>query len=105
MNEEIIYHITSEEQWHHAQQLGYCTAPSLYTEGFIHCSLKAQLAGVVQRYYQGHNNFIILQINTKALKAVLQYDNAPSINELFPHIYGTINIEAVVATHPASFAQ
>jgi uncharacterized protein (DUF952 family) len=34
----MIYHITTNAEWQNAQTKGEYTAPSLQTEGFIHCS-------------------------------------------------------------------
>jgi uncharacterized protein (DUF952 family) len=39
----MIYHITSKQEWVSAQEQGEYTAPSLQTEGFIHCSTAAQV--------------------------------------------------------------
>ena len=35
-------------------------------------------------------------INEEKLTAVLKYELAPSVNEAFPHIYGMLNLDAVV---------
>jgi len=92
----IIYHITSAEAWNLARQKGVYSAPSLETEGFIHCSNGGQVDGVLNRYYKGQNHLVKLTIDTNKLVAPLRYDLAPSINEEFPHIYGPINTEAVI---------
>ena len=92
----LIYHITSEEDWNLAKEKGAYTAPSLETEGFIHCSNEAQVEGVLQRYYKGRNHLVKLTIDTNRLFAPLRYDLAPSLNEKFPHVYGPINAKAVI---------
>ena len=91
-----IYHVTTREAWKQAQQQGFYTAPSLETEGFIHNSEAHQVAGVLERYYRGQTDLLKLVIDTNKLTSRLQYDLAPSINENFPHIYGPINLDAVV---------
>jgi uncharacterized protein (DUF952 family) len=45
----IIYHITSTTLWELAKAQGYYEAPSLADEGFIHCSQRHQVAGVLER--------------------------------------------------------
>ena len=92
----IIYHITSIPEWEEAKQKGFYEAPSLHTEGFIHCSEADQVKGVLERYYAGKNNLLKLVIDTEKLSAPLKYELAPSVNENFPHIYGPINLDAVV---------
>lgn len=92
----LIYHITTEQDWEAAKRKGFYTAPSLETEGFIHTSEVQQVAGVLQRYYQGKTDLIKLVINTEKLTSELKYELAPSVNENFPHIYGPINLDAVI---------
>lgn len=91
----IIYHVTTKAEWAAAQEKGFYTAPSLETEGFIHCSQAEQVQGVLQRYFSGKKELVKLTIDTERLTSRWQYDLAPSINEEFPHIYGPINREAV----------
>jgi uncharacterized protein (DUF952 family) len=92
----LIYHITTKEDWEAAKKKGFYTAPSLETEGFIHTSEAEQVKDVLQRYYQGKTNLIKLVIDTRKLASDLKYELAPSVNENFPHIYGPINLDAVL---------
>jgi uncharacterized protein (DUF952 family) len=92
----LIYHITTEQDWRAAKRKGFYTSPSFETEGFIHTSEVQQVAGVLQRYYQGKTDLIKLVINTEKLTSELKYELAPSVNENFPHIYGPINLDAVI---------
>ena len=92
----IIYHVTSSEEWESANEKGFYIAPSLATEGFIHCSKDEQVQGVLQRYFAGKKNLVKLTIDTNKLASPLQYDFSASINEEFPHIYGPINLLAVI---------
>lgn len=92
----MIYHITSKQAWEKAKQQGYYSADSLEKEGFIHCSKKEQINGVLERYYQGAKDLLVLTIDPGKLKHSLLYELAPSVHEEFPHIYGTVNLDAVV---------
>jgi len=91
-----IYHITTAANWKAAQEQGYYEAPSLQVEGFIHCSTEHQVAGVLQRYYQNQTGLLKLVIDPTKLTHELKYEVSPSINEQFPHVYGIINLDAVV---------
>jgi uncharacterized protein (DUF952 family) len=93
----IIYHVTTKQEWNTAQQQGFYTAPSLETEGFIHCSKAEQVAGVLQRYFAGKKDLVKLTVDSDKLTARLQYDLSPSAGEEFPHVYGPINLDAVTA--------
>src|SRR3982750_2278050 len=92
----FIYHISTVTDWNKAKQKGSYIAASLATEGFIHCSEENQVQGVLERYYPGKKDLVKLVIDTGKLQSPLKYELAPSVNEMFPHIYGPINIDAVV---------
>lgn len=94
----MIYHVTTKENWDKAIIAGFYEAPSLRTEGFIHNSTAAQVQGVLERYYGGQTNLVLLHIEETKLIAELKYELAPSINEEFPHIFGVINLDAIVKT-------
>ena len=92
----MIYHVVTESNWQNTQQQGFYEAESLAKEGFIHTSKAEQVAGVLERYYQNQNNLLLLHIDETKLTAPLKYELAPSVNEEFPHIYGRLNLDAVV---------
>jgi uncharacterized protein (DUF952 family) len=91
----MIYHVVSKTNWEKALQQGWYAADSLETEGFIHTSKAEQVKGVVERYYQGQTDLLLLHIDETKLTAPLKYELAPSVNEEFPHIYGRLNLDAV----------
>jgi|SRR4051812_27378287 uncharacterized protein (DUF952 family) len=90
-----IYHIVLPEKWDEAAGDEFYEADSLATEGFIHCSFAEQIEGVLERYYSGVNRVIILQIDPSKLTSKL-VDEPSTNNEIYPHIYGRINRDAVV---------
>ncbi|MFM7222995.1 MAG: DUF952 domain-containing protein [Bacteroidota bacterium] len=96
----LIYHITTPAAWATAQQSGEYTAPSLKDEGFIHCSQHSQLEGVRERFYKNAGELILLEIDTTKLTEQYIFEWAPSIQDTFPHIYGPINLDAVVTVKP-----
>ena len=95
MYTEPIYHITTAAEWEAAKLQGYYKAASLAIEGFIHCSTAQQVAGVLERYYTDTSGLIKLTINPKKLIHPLKFELASSVNEYFPHIYGSLNLDAV----------
>ena len=78
-------------------QQGFYEADSLAIEGFIHASKEEQVKGVLDRYYQNIPDLLLLHIDETKLSCPLKFELAPSVNELFPHCFGAINIDAVVA--------
>lgn len=92
----LITHITSRSAWHDAQQVGRYEAPSLHTEGFIHCSTPAQVAATANRFYRAQRGLLLLYIDPALLTAPLKLEPGTDVEELFPHIYGPLNLTAVV---------
>jgi uncharacterized protein (DUF952 family) len=95
-----IYHVTTREDWNVAKQKGYYEHPSLKDEGFIHCSHEHQLAGVLERYFAGKTGLVRLVIDTDKLSSKFVFDWSPSLADTFPHVYGPINVQAVVEVIP-----
>ena len=91
----FIYHVVLPAVWERFKTRPSYQPESLTTEGFIHCSYASQLEGVLERYYSGVEKVLILTIDTDKLLSKLVKE--PSTNdELFPHIYGRVNHNAVV---------
>jgi uncharacterized protein (DUF952 family) len=90
-----IYHIVLPDDWA-AFDTELYRARSLETEGFIHCSFADQLNTVIQRYYAGESEVVVIEIETDSLMSRVL--NEPSTaNEIYPHIYGPINRNAIVS--------
>lgn len=89
----MIYHITLAERWDAAHNNGQYVADSLDSEGFIHCSTVEQVERSLNRFYKGHPQVLLLQIEPERLTSELKYE--PAHGEDFPHIYGPLNIDAV----------
>jgi uncharacterized protein (DUF952 family) len=96
----VIYHITTNANWNNAREIGVYTVPSLKEEGFIHCSQENQLADVKQRYFEGRNDLLLLSIDTDSLTSPFIFEWSPSVQDTFPHVYGPINIDAVIKVSP-----
>ena len=91
----MIYHVVSSESWSKFAGESTYEADSLQTEGFIHLSERQQVAGVLDRYYQDVPDLLLLHVDPAKLTHSVKYEVAPN-GELFPHVYGPINKEAVV---------
>ncbi|MFM2304760.1 MAG: hypothetical protein RLZZ135_2172 [Cyanobacteriota bacterium] len=90
----MILHITSSAEWKNAKTLGTYRSDSLADESFIHCSTAAQVIGSANRFFKGRENLVILSIDPDRVSAEIRYEGVES-NNLFPHIYGELNIDAV----------
>jgi uncharacterized protein (DUF952 family) len=91
--DEPVYHITTPDLWSPVSGNGSYAAPSLESEGFIHCSTREQVERSMNRFFGGHDSVILLRIDPKLLRSELKYE--PADGDSFPHIYGELNIDAV----------
>jgi uncharacterized protein (DUF952 family) len=90
----LLYHITQSADWLKARAQGWYEAPSLESEGFIHCSFKEQVVDTAGRYYAGITGLVLFEIDPEELES--RWVAEPSTDDaLFPHVYGRINLDAV----------
>jgi uncharacterized protein (DUF952 family) len=92
---KTIFHITSRAQWEQAKNLGSYQSNTLASEGFIHCSTVAQLIGSANRFFQHLTDLVILEIDIDKVIPEIR-DEGTDQHNLFPHIYGELNIDAVI---------
>lgn len=96
----MIFHIATAAAVEEGKLSKRYRCESLQVEGFIHCCKADQLAGVVQRYYADLADLLVLSIDADLLMAKLVFENTVGGEELFPHVYGEINMESVVEIVP-----
>ncbi len=100
-----IYHIAVRADWERALADGAYTRSSvdktLAEEGFIHASQEAQVAGTANKFYRDvPGPLVLLVIDTDRVGAKVRYDDVPGAELPFPHIYGPLNADAVLAAVP-----
>jgi uncharacterized protein (DUF952 family) len=105
---------------------GEYRAESVAREGMIHLSGIHQVLDVANRFYTGQHGLVILAVDASRLKAELKYEapvhpaespenedfsrdkrlrdsddptDKPLAGDLFPHLYGPLNFDAVVAVY------
>jgi uncharacterized protein (DUF952 family) len=98
----IIFHIATQTDIDKMTMQGFYTADSLQIEGFIHCSTAAQVPETGKRYFAGRQDLHLLHLDETKLHATLKYELATN-QELFPHIYGTIDKEAILKIEKIAF--
>jgi uncharacterized protein (DUF952 family) len=91
---KIIFHISEKSSWETGKEKGSYSAPSLTREGFIHCSQHYQAVEVANFLFKGKKDLILLAIDESKVLNPIKYEG-PTWNT-FPHIYGELNIEAVI---------
>jgi uncharacterized protein (DUF952 family) len=93
-----LVHICTKEDWQEALILGEYRPGSIDTDGFIHLSKPEQVLKVANAFYSGVDNLILLWIDPKVL--VCEVRQEISDGQLFPHLYGPLNIDSVTSVSP-----
>jgi uncharacterized protein (DUF952 family) len=102
-----IFHITSRSAWEAAQAQGSYRPASLESEGFIHLSQAHQVVQVANSFYPGRGGLVLLEADTALLLTDLRWEppiglRAPEgklSEDIFPHLYGPLDLDAVLAAH------
>ena len=92
----ITFHLTATETWM-SQSSGPSYLPEGFErDGFIHCTDGEEgVLAAGNRYYTGDpRDYCLLSIETSALTSRVIYEDD---REIFPHIYGPLNTDAVSA--------
>jgi glutathione S-transferase len=70
--------------------------------GFIHCSLARQVRGVADAFYRDRSDVLLLTIDRSKVSAPIIEEHVAAANDAFPHIFGPLEVDAVVAVRPLS---
>ncbi len=102
MESEYIYHITTKLEWEQAKLKNEYKPVNYEQDGFIHCSIEKQIPGVLDRFYKGQKGLVQLKIEKEKVQRPVLFELAHDLDELFPHIYGALNMDSVVSVESIS---
>ena len=95
-----IYHIATKEDYNVGQSAGFYTHESLKREGFIHCSTLEQVIDVANAKFHGRSGLVLLKLDASRIRAEVRYENLEAGEKLFPHIYGVLDLDAIIESLP-----
>ena len=94
-----IYKICSASAWREAERSGvYRGSADDLRDGFIHFSTAAQVPETARKHFFGQNALFLVEVEADALGAALRWERSRN-DELFPHLYGELDVGAVTAVH------
>ena len=101
---QLIFHVTSLDAWEAARSTGEyrlsTRGTTLEEVGFIHCSSADQVESVANRVYRGAARLVVLSIDMDRVEPPIRFEDLGGGGELFPHIYGALQTDVVVAAQP-----
>lgn len=101
-NADLIYHLAVSVEWNAARAKGTIydrstLGVSLDEQGFIHCSFVDQLQFIADLVYSGRADVVLLTIDVSRLGVEVRVEGVDGGDEHFPHVYGAISLDAVIA--------
>ena len=93
-----IFHLVACEIWR--EVAGAYAPESLAAEGFVHCSTAQQLERVAIERFTGRKDLLVLRIDPSRLTAEVRWEDSHADGELFPHIHGPVDRQAILAVDP-----
>lgn len=100
-----IYHLALREDWEAAVAAGepYAVSTlgsSLDEVGFLHCSYAGQVQRIADLVYRGRDDVLLLTIDRGRVRAKVRPEDLTGEGEAYPHIYGPLDLDAVVDVRP-----
>ena len=75
---------------------------TLAEEGFVHCSFAEQLAATAERFFGDLDEIMVLRIDPALLTSPVVVEDLYDAGQPFPHVYGPIDVAAVVEARRTS---
>jgi uncharacterized protein (DUF952 family) len=101
---EPLFHLTSGEDWQAAlasgQYVWSTRGRRLAEVGFVHCGYRHQVVGVANELYGDTSEVVLLVIESDRLRADVRVENLEGGEERYPHVYGPLDLDAVVEVLP-----
>lgn len=94
-----IFHIAKREVWAEGRAAGTYRPEMFASEGFIHCSTGEQVIGVANNRFREQSGLVLLAIDTNRIMHKIRYENLEGGSQLFPHIYGQLDPDAVITVY------
>ena len=96
MGNKIIFHICRSDEWHSAIERGmYSGSSQDKKDGYIHFSASNQVIESAAKHRAGQKELVLLTVDGDLLEPSLKWEAARG-DELFPHLYGDLPINAVL---------
>lgn len=94
------FKILSAGEWARFQADGSFSGSAVdLADGFIHLSAAGQVEGTLARYFAGHTDLVLAEVDLSALGDAVRWEPSRGA-ALFPHVYGVLPLSAVRNARP-----
>ncbi|MEM6978627.1 MAG: DUF952 domain-containing protein [Planctomycetota bacterium] len=99
----MIYKILTADQWEQFEADGqFEGAPIDRADGFIHFSALDQVAGTLEKHFDGQTGLVVVEVDERKVPDDQLKWEVSRGGEKFPHLYGSLCRDAVVSITDAS---
>ena len=96
----VVYKVISRELWRAAEDAGMFEGADVdRRDGYIHLSTQEQVVETVALHFAGMTDLLLIAIDPDQLSETLRWEPSRG-GHLFPHVYGSIPMTAVVGVNP-----
>ncbi|HZK28950.1 MAG TPA: DUF952 domain-containing protein [Clostridia bacterium] len=97
----MILHCMKKATWESVKDRKYCGEKNLEMDGFIHCSPVEYFWRVAPNFRNIEEDLVLLCLDVDRLESPIKWEEGePGGKRYYPHIYGLINLDAVIQTLP-----
>ena len=94
---QFVYKVVPRAAWEAACRTGtYEGSADDRRDGYIHLSLREQLAGTLAKHFRGQDDLVLIQFETRALGEALRWEISRG-GQLFPHLYAGLPTREAMA--------
>jgi uncharacterized protein (DUF952 family) len=92
-----VVHVAPADAWEASATAQWYQPSDLAQTGFVHCCAPDQVDGVLERWFPGRTDLVIVELDPYMLTSELRW-NESQPGEWFLHLHGPVNVGAVTAT-------
>lgn len=102
MTPKIAYKVLTAEQMRELEGGAFSGSPADMADGYIHLSTADQLEATIGKHFAGQADLWLVAVDVEAEGSGVKWEPSRG-GALFPHLYGTLLLETVVAYSPLEY--
>ncbi len=99
MRDNAAFKVLTAAELAELEDGGFAGSADDQRDGYIHLSTAAQLTATVDKHYIGRDDLHVAEVDLEALGDAVRWEPSRG-GEDFPHLYGPLPLDAVVAYSP-----